>query len=178
MMTSTLWMAADGIVLTSMTSEALDGCARRPSISTRLRFVPMPRKFKVAAPDELVAPGWMSKAENCVPAGTNWGRSFSTLSMEVLLVVTKLPLSTVMIGLGAVRSLLTMREPVTVISSKRAAGADRILSVCAAANGSRDRQRQTLFCKCFLFPPDIFGEAAGCGLPQHSAAWTHSQAET
>jgi len=78
--TSTLAMAEAGIVLTSTTSAALAGWARRPSIRMRLRLVPRPRRFSVAAPGVLVALFWMLE-ENCVPAGTNCGIWLSTDSM-------------------------------------------------------------------------------------------------
>ncbi len=53
---STRSMAADGMVLMSMISAAFAGCARRPSISTRVRFGPMPRRFTLPIPSEAVGP--------------------------------------------------------------------------------------------------------------------------
>ena len=50
MIVSTRSMAADGIVLTSTISAAFTGCARRPSMSTSVRFVPMPRRLTLAMP--------------------------------------------------------------------------------------------------------------------------------
>jgi hypothetical protein len=79
-------IAAAGIVLTSTTSAAFAGCARRPFTSTRLRFGPRPRRLRTEMPGVFVAVDCTSVVPNCVPApgpppatpGTNWGSAVST----------------------------------------------------------------------------------------------------
>ncbi len=114
---STRSMAAEGIVFKSTISAAFAGCARRPSTSTSVRFAPIPRRFTLAIPSDAVGP-LACPESNCVPSGTNCGIWFSTLSMLSVLEFSSRSVSIVTIGLAASRSRRTMREPVTVISSR------------------------------------------------------------
>ena len=62
------------------------GCARLPSISTRLRFGPNPRRLTNEPPIVLLAVCCTSVVENCVMAGTNCGSWFRTVSTPIVLV--------------------------------------------------------------------------------------------
>jgi hypothetical protein len=53
---STRASAAAGMLLVFTAPVALTGIARRPSISTRFRFAPSPRKLTVLAPGVRVEP--------------------------------------------------------------------------------------------------------------------------
>src|SRR3972149_632041 len=115
-------MAEDGMVLMSTTRVALEGCGRLPLINTRLRLLPRPRRFRGEAPGVLEAELWMSAAppRNCVSPGVNWGNLFMTDSILTVAEFSNASAPTVKTGLGADRSLLVIREPVTVISSRPA----------------------------------------------------------
>ena len=132
--------------------------------------MPMPRRFNVAAPDVFVAPGWMSNAENCVPAGTNCGRSFSTPSMLVLLLLTKLSLSIVTIGLGAVKSRRTMREPVTVISSTPCCSGACSCAYAVPPMAADTAKAKRCLASVFTFPPGniCLKSSEVVAVPQHS----------
>src|SRR5581483_4871191 len=145
-MISTLFTAIVGIVLMSTASEPSPGCGRRPSIKTRLRFLPRPRRFRFAAPGALVGPDWMPEV-NCVFDGTNCGCMFSVVSYPVEPVFWNTSLEIVAIGLGASRSRdRAMREPVTVTSSSASLSAattfcGSALAAMAAATAAEIRYR-------------------------------------
>ena len=84
--TSTRWMAPEGIEFVSTTIVGLTGIARRPLMSTRFRFAPRPRKLTVDAPTVFVAVCCTSPVVNCVTAGTNCGSRFRMLSTPTALV--------------------------------------------------------------------------------------------
>ncbi len=85
-MISTLSSAAAGMEFVSMTSVELTGCARRPSISTSVRFAPRPRRLMEETPGVLVALGNTSEVLNCVcVVGTYCGSWFSTDSTAMVL---------------------------------------------------------------------------------------------
>ncbi len=116
-MISTLSSAAAGMEFVSMISVELTGCARRPSIRTRVRFAPRPRRLMDETPGVLVALGKTSEVLNCVcVVGTYCGSWFSTDSTAMVLDSWNALFSTVTTGLAASRSRRTMREPVTVTS--------------------------------------------------------------
>ena len=115
---STRATAADGIELMLIAPSAFTGMPRRPSISTRLRFAPRPRRLKVDAPGVFVALACTSVVVNGVTAGTNCGIWFMTVSIPTDIVLSNASSSTVRIGLFASKSRRTMRDPVTVISSR------------------------------------------------------------
>jgi hypothetical protein len=101
-MTSTLWMAAEGIVLRSTVRLPLTGCTRRPLTSTRLRFVPRLRRLTVAAPGEAVGEGKGVEEPlfDCAPAeAANCGSCCSAASMPMLERSSKVFASTVTMGL-------------------------------------------------------------------------------
>ena len=114
---STRWIAAAGIMFVSTNIAALVGCARLPSISTRLRFGPRPRRLTNDPPIVLFAVCWTSVVVNCVMAGMNCGNWFRIVSTPIVLVAWNAASSIVVIGRWPSKSRRWMREPVTVISS-------------------------------------------------------------
>ena len=120
---STRATAAEGIELMLIAPSAFTGMPRRPSIKTRLRFAPRPRRLKVDAPGVFVALACTSVVVNGVTAGTNCGIWFMTVSRPTDIVLSNASSSTVRIGLFASKSRRTMRDPVTVISSRAGAAA-------------------------------------------------------
>ena len=116
-MTSTLSIIADGMVLMSTTSAALAGWVRRPSTSTRLRLVPRPRRLAVEMPP--CGWRWAARRRSCLAimfwSGVNCGSWFRVARSE-LEVFLNVSAATVTIGLVAVKSRRAMREPVTTTS--------------------------------------------------------------
>ncbi len=104
--TSTLSIAAAGIVLTSTTRKELTGCGRRPSIRTRLRFEPKPRRSSVAAPGAWEGstngdPAGFPTPRFPVPSGVNCGSWFNALSTLKLERFSNVSASMVTMGLLA-----------------------------------------------------------------------------
>ena len=124
-MISTRSMSAAGIVLTSTTAPAVEPMPRRPSISTRLRLMPRPRKSMKARPFEL----GLFDCE--LRPGTTCGIVLMYCSTVTKPLSRNASWSMVYIGLSATASRLAMRLPVTMTSSRVLSSSASV--VCAIA---------------------------------------------
>jgi hypothetical protein len=100
-MTSTRSMAEAGIELVSTTPDAFTGVARRPSINTKFRLGPRPRKLTVETPVVFIGLFCVAVVLNSLPAGTNCGNWLRIVSTPTELFSSKFVVPTVTIGLFA-----------------------------------------------------------------------------
>ncbi len=101
------------MLLMSTAKSVVEGCRRRPSSSTRLRFSPRLRRFRVAAPIcPKPAPVWVWPVTP-VTCGSSFCSSWSRVDPEVRCRACWVALTT---GLSEVKSRRAMREPVITTS--------------------------------------------------------------
>ncbi|MNN17033.1 hypothetical protein D3C81_1302010 [compost metagenome] len=127
---STFSMSASGMVARSTTPSELAGMKRRPLTRVSVRLAPRPRRLAVSTPEP---PPLLTL--DVLPAAS-CGNSLRTVSMVALPEAWMSSRVTMVVGLGASRSVRIRREPVTITASRLTASLESASCAKAGATSS------------------------------------------